>query len=189
MLARISALERSARSKPSGRSEPTLTASERAGALRPAAPLSPSVTLELQRRVGNRAVVKLVQRDAVTDVDGHSKLESRTAYLGFNPDAGQEAAKLKAKLGAQALISLYDADERANLAKPEDITWFIGIDLGVPVGTDQFKVLDTLFNAVNQDSRAHLADLAKMLAGAENDQYILDRLILSGHSDGVAVWG
>ena len=81
------------------------------------------------------------------------------------------------------LISLYDADERANLAKPEDITWFIGIELGVPIGTDRFKALETLFNTVNQDSRAHLADLAKMLAGAERThQYILDRLILSGHS-------
>ena len=43
--------------------------------------------------------MKLLQRDSASDVDGHPKLESRTAYLGFNPDAGQEAAKLKAKLG------------------------------------------------------------------------------------------
>jgi hypothetical protein len=175
--------------EPGGRSGASLSASVGAVAFRVAVPLSASVALELQRRVGNRAVAKLVQRDAVTDVDSHPKLESRTAYLGFNPDAGQEAAKLKAKLGDTALISLYNADERANLAKPEDITWFIGVELGVPIGTDQFKVLETLFSTVSPDSRAHLADLAKMLSGAENDQYTLDRLILSGHSDGVAVWG
>jgi hypothetical protein len=80
----------------------------------------------------------LVQRDAVTDVDGHPKLESRTAYLGFNPDAGQEAAKLKAKPGDKALISLSNADERANLAKPEDITWFVGRALDAP--TPQLEV-------------------------------------------------
>ena len=163
-------------------------ASSRSGLLCPAIRSSSAVVLELQRRVGNRAVTRLVQRDAASPVD-HPKLESRTAYLGFNPDAAKEAAKLKAKLGDKALISLYDADERANLAKPEDITWFIGIDLGIPIGTDQFEVLETLFTALHPDSRAHLADLAKMLAGAENDQYILDRLILSGHSDGVALWG
>jgi hypothetical protein len=33
-------------------------------------------------------------------------------------------------------------------------------------------VLETLFHPVSPDSRAHLADLAKMLAGAENDQYV-----------------
>src|SRR5438270_5941787 len=118
---------------PGGRSEPTLPARERAAEVRPGAPLSPAVVLGLQRRVGNRAVATLVQRAPATDGDTSPKLESRTAYLGFNPDAGQEAAKLKAKLGDRALISLYNADERADLAKPEDITWFIGVQLGVPI--------------------------------------------------------
>jgi hypothetical protein len=191
-MALSSESERSESADPGERSASPAAVTDPIAGFCPVAPLSPAMALGLQRRAGNRAVVQLVQRDQApppTDAQGKQKPESRTAYIGFNPDSGQEAAKLTAKLGKRAMISLYDADERANLAKPEDITWFVGVELGIPIGTDQFKVLETLFNTLNQDSRAHLADLAKMLAGAENDEYVLDRLILSGHSDGVVVWG
>jgi hypothetical protein len=162
--------------------------------MNPGAPLSPARLLELQRFVGNRAVTALVQREpegSATDTgtDGKPKLESRTGYVGFNPDAGQEATKLEGKLGSQAMISLDNPEEKKDLATPEDITWFIGVVLGTPMGSERFKVLEALFNAVNANSRGHIADLAKMLAGAQNGQYTLDRLVLSGHSDGVSVWG
>jgi hypothetical protein len=147
------------------------------------------VALRLQRRAGNRVTRALIQRDAVLGAGTTPQLEHRTGYVGFNPDSAKEAAKVQAKLGSKAMISLYDAAERKDLSTPEGITWFVGIDLGIGVDSPSFKLLVDAFNAVNVDSRAHLADLAKMLNGAENGEYILDRLILSGHSDGVSVWG
>lgn len=163
--------------------------------------------LELQRTAGNRAVaaaIAAVQREeqdpkapksatAPPDVvSGADKAAPRrtTGFLGLNPGADIEANKLKKTSKDDVLTSLNDPVAEAKLKNDPAVGDFVFDELGISVGDFNRwdKATDVLLKA-NPHIREQLADLMRWFNKAERGEIILDRLVLSGHSNGVELWG
>jgi hypothetical protein len=160
--------------------------------------------LELQRTAGNRAVaaaIASVQREekdpkagvAAPDViTGADKAAPRrtTGFLGLNPGADIEANKLKKTTKDDVLTSLNDPVAEAKLKNDPAVGDFVFDELGISVGDFERwdKATDVLLKA-NVNLREQLADLMRWFNRAEKGEIILDRLVLSGHSNGVELWG
>ena len=159
--------------------------------------------LELQRTAGNRAVaaaIASVQREekdpkagAAPDVvTGADKAAPRrtTGFLGLNPGADIEANKLKKTTKDNVLTSLNDPVAEAKLKDDPAVGDFVFDELGISVGDFERwdKATDVLLKA-NVNLREQLADLMRWFNKAEKGEIILDRLVLSGHSNGVELWG
>ena len=176
----------------------TRTADRRAdAAARPAASRSP--ILELQRLAGNRAVAGLlartVQRDDDPDADAPTPTKKPpphvTGYLGLNPMAGKEAAALKGATKEEVLVSLNDPAAEKKFQESPEIFRFVGDELGIEPMRDYRrwdKATDILLNA-DPHLREQLADLMRWFNRAEKGEIVLERLVLSGHSNGVELWG
>jgi hypothetical protein len=157
--------------------------------------------LELQRLAGNRAVTAalagVVQRDDDDNpyadvVSGADKAAPKrvTGFLGLNPKAGQEASSLKKASHEEILVSLNDPEAEKRLRDNPAIIDFVVDELGIDL--DDFdrwdKATDVLMNA-DPHLRDQLADLMRWFNSAERGQIDLERLVLSGHSNGVELWG
>ena len=169
-----------------------------AGAPRQSAPLAR--ILELQRLAGNRAVSGLlaatVQRDEDDDPNGAASTARKppqkvTGFLGMNPMAGKEAKSLKDASREEVLVSLNDPAAEKKLRDNPAVFDFVSDELGIEPFTDferWDKATDILLNA-DPHLREQLADLMRWFNRAENGDIVLDRLVLSGHSNGVELWG
>lgn len=160
--------------------------------------------LELQRTAGNRAVaaaIASVQREekdpkpapsAPDVVSGADKAAPRrtTGFLGLNPGADIEANKLRKTTKDDVLTSLNDPVAEAKLKDDPAVGDFVFDELGISVGDfDRWdKATDVLLKA-NVNIREQLADVMRWFNRAERGEIILDRLVLSGHSNGVELWG
>lgn len=158
-----------------------------------------SPLLELQRLAGNRAVTAALaslQRDeddtAVDAVSSARKAAPKrvTGYLGLNPLAHREAAGLTKTSREEVLVSLNDPEAEKRLKENPAVFDFVVDELGI--GLDNFarwdKATDVLLNA-DPHIRDQLADLMRWFASAERGEIELERLVLSGHSNGVELWG
>lgn len=156
--------------------------------------------LELQRTAGNRAVayaLATVQReekdqqapDVVTGADKAAPLRT-TGFLGLNPGTEKEAAKLRKTTGENLLTSLNDPIAEAKLKENPALADFVFDELGISVGdiARWDKAIDVLQKA-DPHLRDQLADVMRWFNKAERGEIIIDRLILSGHSNGVELWG
>lgn len=142
----------------------------------------------LHRALGNAAVQRLlVQRDETSIYDPPDK----TGYLGFNPGASREAAVLKGQLKENVIVALNDPKTEADLQTEEGIAKWIQVMLGIDEKEEAnrfIKIFDCL-KAVAPKARDMVAQAMKMFQAAERGDYNLERLVLSGHSDGVGLWG
>jgi hypothetical protein len=176
---------------------PSRTASDRAGT-----PASRRI-LELQRTAGNRAVagaLATVQRDEQKPdvISGADQAATprppgpkrTTGFLGLNEGADKELAKLRKTTREDVLSSLNDPVAEAKLRNDPAVLDFVFDDLKISVGdfARWDKASDVLLNA-NVNMREQLADIMRWFNKAENGEIILDRLVLSGHSNGVELWG
>jgi hypothetical protein len=158
-----------------------------------------SRVLELQRLAGNRAVsgaIATAQReedpDAPAGGTGAAKPppEHVTGYLGLNPLAGREAKRLRKESRQDVLVSLNDPAAEKVLAETPEIFDFVDGELGI--GLDDFDRWDkatTLLMEADPKLRDQLADLMRWFNRSERGEIVLERLVLSGHSNGVELWG
>jgi hypothetical protein len=154
-----------------------------------------SGVLELQRLAGNRAVSGLlgrtVQRERDDDIYDKPPPEKVTGYLGLNPQAGKEAAALRGASREKVLVSLNDPAAEQKLRESPAIFDFVDGELGIDPLDDYArwdKATDILLNA-DPHLREQLADLMRWFNRAEKGEIVIDRLVLSGHSNGVELWG
>jgi hypothetical protein len=166
----------------------------------PRSAAAPHRLLELQRLAGNRAVTAAfgasVQRDedhATPDaISGADKRTPRrvTGYLGLNPRAGTEAAGLTKASREEVLVSLNDPQAEKRLRENPAVFDFVMDELGIGFADfDRWdRATDVLLNA-DPHLREQLADLMRWFNRSERGEINLDRLVLSGHSNGVELWG
>jgi hypothetical protein len=114
-----------------------------------------------------------------------------TGFVGLNPGAYREAAALGTRIAAEHLLtSLNDPAAEQVLRENRAVFDFVGEELGIDVGDfarwDQ--ATDVLLNA-DPHLREQLADVMRWLDRAEKGEIALERLVLSGHSNGVELWG
>jgi hypothetical protein len=157
--------------------------------------------LQLQRTAGNRAVTQAlasVQReekkgeqkpDMITSADKAAPRRT-TGFLGLNPGADIESAKLRKTTSEDVLESLNDPVAEAKLKDDPALATFVFDELGISVGdfARWDKAVDVLQKA-SPHIREQLADVMRWFNKAERGDIILDRLVLSGHSNGVELWG
>lgn len=166
--------------------------------------------LELQRLAGNRAVrsaVASVQRapeekgaqpppkntqpppDVISGAD-KARPKRVTGFVGLNPGAGLEAAGLKKSSKTEVLTSFNDPGMEKKLQEDPAIGEFLAKELGWGPA-DAFRILAAfgMLSEADPHLREQLADVMRWMNQAEKGQIILERLVLSGHSDGVKLWG
>jgi len=177
----------------------------------------PMPVMEIQRTAGNRAASIAIQRRpndegtvfAPTDdteqprtgmgnegtgnqqVPTSPKPRRMTGYLGMNPGADKELNKLKRAAGEQnVLASMGDAALEERLSENPAITDFVFDDLKIPPSkvARWEKAIDALEKAA-PSVRDALGELMRWMNRAEDGEIILDRLVLSGHSNGFELWG
>lgn len=152
--------------------------------------------LDLQRTAGNRAVAEAiasVQREEKDPdvVRGADKAAPRrtTGFLGLNPGADIEAAKLKKTTRDDVAVSLNDPVAEARLRQDPEIFEFVD-ELGISIGDfARWNMATDVLLQANKNLREQLADIMRWFNKAQNGEIILDRLVLSGHSNGVELWG
>lgn len=173
---------------------PNVVPRVRAGS--PGSPAARAI-LQLQRTAGNRAVAQAIasvqREDQKPDVvSGADKAAPRrtTGFLGLNPGADKEAAKLKKMTREDVLESYNDPVAEARFQKDPEIMNFIWDELGISKADVPRTILasSVLLNA-NVHMREQLVDMMRWFSKAENGDILLDRLVLSGHSNGVELWG
>jgi hypothetical protein len=165
----------------------------------------PGRMLELQRLAGNRAVLRAiasVQRapgdekqatkpgpDVITGADKAAPPKV-TGFVGLNPGATKEAAGLTKASKETVLTSFNDPAAEKKLQEDPAIGEFLAKDLGWGP-SDAFRMLAAfaMLSEADPHLREQLADIMRWMNRAEKGQVILDRLVLSGHSDGVKLWG
>lgn len=153
--------------------------------------------LQLQRTAGNRAVTQAltsVQREPAKPdmISGADKAAPRrtTGFVGLNPGADIESAKLKKTTTEDVLESLNDPVAEAKFKEDPALAAFVFDELGISVGNlaRWDRAIDVLKQA-NPHIREQLADIMRWFNKAERGDITLDRLVLSGHSNGVELWG
>lgn len=162
--------------------------------------------LDLQRTAGNRAVAQAiasVQRDEKKPSDkpdatkpdmitGADKAAPRktTGFVGLNPGADKEAAKLKKSTRDDVLESYNDPVAEARFQKDPEIMTFVWDELGISVGDfARWDAASDVLLKANVHMREQLVDMMRWFNKAEKGDMILNRLVLSGHSNGVELWG
>ena len=154
--------------------------------------------LELQRTAGNRAVsgALAVQReqdqqpDVVSGAD-RAAPKRMTGYVGLNPGADKEARGLGRRVASEHLLtSLNNPAAEKALKEDPKVFDFIVDELGIAVWdfARWDKATDVLLNA-DPHLREQLAEVMRWMNRAEKGEIVLERLVLSGHSNGVELWG
>jgi hypothetical protein len=108
----------------------------------------------------------------------------------MNPDAGKEEKALAATSREPVLATTGNAALEQRLAEEPEITNFVFDDLGIsPAKVSRWqKAIDALV-ACDPAARDTLGELMRWMNRAENGEIVLDRLVLSGHSEGFEFWG
>lgn len=160
--------------------------------------------LELQRTAGNRAVAQAiasVQREGEDKPDVISGADPKatpapprprrtTGFLGLNEGADKELAKLRKTTGEDVLSTLNDPVAEAKLKENPAIADFVFDDLGIPVvELPRWEKAIEVLEQADPHLREQLADIMRWFNRAEKGEIILDRIVLSGHSNGVQLWG
>jgi hypothetical protein len=120
--------------------------------------------------------------------------------LGMNPHTHAEAEALQKSNPTAHVITISDTARNDQVRAPgphggmrvHDLRTEAGIrtfvaTLGLPLARSQ-QVAEAIASA-GEDARDELAQLARVWARAERGGVIPSRLVLSGHSGGVSVWG
>lgn len=174
---------------------------------------TPAVSiLMLQRLAGNQAVGAMlaaggsepgIQRkrnvdapEAPPDEASEAKKPAKkaaepvTGYVGMNPDASKEIGALKGTSRETVRTTTGDAKLEARLKDATGIPDYVSRDLGIDPGQgDRYqKAIDAL-TACDPVARDTLGELMRWMNQAEQGQISLDRLVLSGHSNGFQFWG
>ena len=149
--------------------------------------------LELQRTAGNRAVTDALRADghvAQREPDDKTKPKRVTGYLGLNPGSSKEVKALKGTTRQQVLASLNDGDAEKRFADNPGIGDFIFGELGYAV-TDMngWAAASTVLLQAEPGLREQLAEVMRWMHRAEKGEIVIERLVLSGHANGVKLWG
>lgn len=131
------------------------------------------------------------------DPDPSKEAETKVAiptvigYIGMNPAAAKEANVLKQVSKDKVLISLDDPAAQKSMSTDEGLGVFIYKELGLNPVTDLGKFIEafTVLKAIQKNAREQIGHMMKWFAGAEQGKHTLQRIVLSGHSDGVDLWG
>jgi hypothetical protein len=161
--------------------------------------------LDLQRLAGNRAVAGAVAAAPVASVQrapGDDKKAAGaggadkdapkhvTGYIGLNPGSPKEGKALRKGSRQEILESLNDGEAEKRFAENPGVMDFVFDELGYAVtdvrGWD--AAADVLLQA-DPPLREQLADVMRWMHRAEKGEIVVERLVLSGHSNGVALWG
>ncbi|MEO5705001.1 MAG: hypothetical protein ABIZ52_00755 [Candidatus Limnocylindrales bacterium] len=149
--------------------------------------------LELQRTAGNRAVtgaLRAAGHVAQRAPDDKKKPKRVTGYLGLNPGASKEVKALKKTSRQQILASLNDGDAEKRFAGNPGIGDFIFGELGYSVAdVNGWATASTVLLQATPALRDQLADVMRWMHRAEKGEIVIERLVLSGHSNGVKLWG
>jgi len=164
----------------------------------------------MQQRVGNGAVNRmLAQRAAARAPNGLLQRADPAAagealkpgekmaiptvigYIGMNPGAMTEAKTLKKVSKDQVLISLDDPKAHDKMDNDEGLAQFIYKDLGLHPLYNLFTFAEvfSFMKSVDFWGREQIGQILKWFSAAEAGKHKLERLVLSGHSDGVDLWG
>ena len=164
----------------------------------------------MKQTIGNKAVQRLlvnqrqfvrrlgVQRDETGDGEAQPvakeekvAVPSAIGYIGMNPAAAKEAKALKYVSKDQVLISLDDPEAQKGLITDHGVGKFVYKELGIDPSKDVDKFIKAYktLKAVGIFARDQMGHMMKWFRGAEQGKYTLERLVLSGHSDGVNLWG
>lgn len=167
--------------------------------------------LSLQRSSGNGAVTALLQRQAglIQREDGPAAkgpaagatteaaeekvaaIPTAVGYIGMNPGAAKEAKALKKVSKDKVLISLDDPKASKSLETPQGMGHFIYLQLGIDptARPEKFNQAFHTLNGASESAREQVAHMMKWFADAEGGKHKLERLVFSGHSNGVSLWG
>jgi hypothetical protein len=173
--------------------------------------LRPEQVLALQQIAGNRSVSRMLaarqapqvppgrlQRDDPAPTDGgEPKEEEKTAipsaigYLGLNPAAAKEAKALKKVSKDQVMISLDDPKAQKSLKTSEGMGVYIYKKLGIDPTKDMERFIQVfnVLHGTNASAREQMGQMMQWFSKAEAGKFRLERLVFSGHSDGVDLWG
>jgi len=164
-----------------------------------APPQIPADVLVLQRVVGNRVILR--QAEPVTEeVKEAEKTEApadekdlpvMTGYVGLNPQAGKEAKALEHGTKGNLIVSLNDPKAEAGFdTEIERAVWvYRALDINPLTSYQKFTRAVACLEECDPKFREQMGAMMKMFRGSELGQYRLERLVMSGHSNGVTLWG
>jgi hypothetical protein len=165
----------------------------------------------LQKSAGNRAVARLlaiggggnrnttglvVQRDDKAPKGGPAAeptLPEAIGFIGLNPLAWKEAKAIESPKGQAArrvIAGLENKEFAASLETNAGIAqWLVsaGIHPFARMGT--FIAASNLLHNADPAARDSVAQMITMFDGAQRGLYRLTRLVMSGHSNGLEIWG
>jgi hypothetical protein len=143
--------------------------------------------LALQRTIGNRATQNLLQRD---EPQGAKKPPSKTLFMGLNSGSKGEAATLKGVLKDNVIAAMNDPSLEKSLETEEGIGKWIATELpGLVKSPLQVLAAFSTLQQCDAAARDQMAQVIKMFYAAEQGEFTLERIVLSGHSNGVELWG
>ncbi len=150
-------------------------------------PQNAQSVLALQRTIGNRAVREILQRD---DAEPDKALPSKTMYMGMNAGARGEVKALKGILKDDVLSSLNDPALEKSLETDAGIAKWLMAEMPTLVNNPlQFFFAYLTLQETSATARDQMAQAIKMFHAAEAGLFRLERMVLSGHSNGVELWG
>lgn len=161
----------------------------------------------LQKDAGNRAVARLLAsgghlaRGVVVQRDDHGAkapaaeptLPEAIGFIGMNPLAWKEAKAIKSPKGQAArrvIVGLENKEFEASLATDAGIAqWLASAGIHPLTRTGTFIAAARLLRNADPAARDTVAQMITMFDGAERGTYRLSRLVMSGHSNGLELWG
>jgi hypothetical protein len=143
--------------------------------------------LMLQRTIGNHAVRQLLQRD---DASPDAPPRSKTIYMGMNKAGKSEADTLKGILKDDVILAMNDPTLEKSLATNAGIaTWLLTATPDLISNPFKFLFAYLAIEDTMPAARDQMAQVIQMFHLAEIGKFRLERLVLSGHSNGVQLWG
>ena len=116
---------------------------------------------------------------------------STTAYVGLNPGASKkEAGPLKKLLGERLSVSVDNPTLEKKLSSDQDLQRWVNAELPESSRTPaRALMIVDLLKSFPTTTRDSLAAVIVTFDRAERGEIQLERIILSGHSNGVGLWG
>ncbi|MDA1062656.1 MAG: hypothetical protein O2895_07105, partial [Chloroflexi bacterium] len=160
--------------------------------------------LATQARHGNRHVQRLLAaraplaRDETAPEAPEASVEeapkdlpTAIGFIGMNPAAWKEVEGLKKKTQDIVIASLDDPEAAKDLATAEGRIGYVLTTLGINPALSLARFVDvwSALEAAEPNAREQVGALMQMFQGAESGRYTLERLVMSGHSNGIELWG
>ena len=143
--------------------------------------------LGLQRTIGNHAVRQLLQRD---EPGPDKPPPSKTLYMGMNLPAKSEAKTLKGVLKDDVILAMNDPELEKSLQTDAGIANYLVTRMPTLLtNIFQFLYAYEAIRSTDPVARDQMAQVIKMFHAAESGEFRLERMVLSGHSNGVELWG